>query len=160
MQRADSLEKTLMLGKIEGRRRRDNKGWDGWMVSPTQWTWVWAGVGDPLSTLLLLPSIFPSTRDFSNESALPTRWPKYWSFSFSISPSNEFSGLISVRIDWFELYCPRDSQESSLIPQFKSISSSALSLLYGPALTSVHDFWKNHSFGYMDLCWQNDVSAF
>ena len=67
--------------------------------------------------LLLLPSIFPSIRVFSNESALRIRWPKYWNFSFNISPSNEYSGLISFRIDWFESSqsSPRDSQESSLI---------------------------------------------
>ena len=68
--------------------------------------------------LLLLPSIFPSIRVFSNESALRIRWPKYWSFSFSISPSNEHPGLISFRIDWFVLCSPRDSQESSPAPQF------------------------------------------
>ena len=72
--------------------------------------------------LLLLPSIFPSIRIFSNESALCIRWPKHWSFSFSSSPSNEYSGLISFRIDWFA--SPRDSQESSPVPQFKSIDSS------------------------------------
>ena len=81
--------------------------------------------------LLLLPSVFPSIRVFSNELVLCIRWPKYWSFSFSTSPSNGYSGLISFRIDWFDLCCPRDSQESSLAPQFESISSSALSLLYG-----------------------------
>ena len=80
--------------------------------------------------LLLLPSIFPSIGVFSSESVLRIRWPKYWSFSFSISPSNEYSGLISFGMDWLDLLCsPRDSQESSPIPQFKSISSSALSLL-------------------------------
>ena len=73
-------------------------------------------------------------------------WPKYWSFSFSKSPSNENSGLISFRIDLFDPCCPRDSQESSPEPQFKSIDSLALSLLYGPTLTSIHDYWKNHSF--------------
>ena len=78
--------------------------------------------------LLLLPSIFPSIRVFTNESALCIRWLKHWSFSFSISPSNEYSGLIAFRID---LCCPRDSQESSLAPQFKSINSFVLSLLYG-----------------------------
>ena len=72
--------------------------------------------------LLLLRSIFPSIRIFSNESALCIRWPKHWSFSFSSSPSNEYSGLISFRIDWFA--SPRDSQESSPVPQFKSIDSS------------------------------------
>ena len=82
--------------------------------------------------LLLLPSIFPSIRVFSNESALCIRWPKYWSFSFSISSSNEYSGLISFRLDWLDgsPCSPRDSQESSLTPQFKSINSSVLSLLY------------------------------
>ena len=105
--------------------------------------------------LLLLPSIFPSIRVFSNESALRIRWPKYWSFSFSISPSNEYSGLISFRINWLDLLAsPRDSQESSPTPQFKSISSSVLSL-YDPILTSIHDYWENHSFDYKDLSWQS-----
>ena len=108
----------------------------------------------------LLPSVFPSIRVFSSEPAVHIRWPKYWSFSFSTSPSNGYSGLISFRIDWFDLCCPRDSQESSLAPQFESINSSALSLLCGPTLTSIPDYWKNHSFDYMDLCWQRDVSAF
>ena len=80
--------------------------------------------------LLFPPSIFPSIRVFSNESALHIRWPKYWSFSFSINPSNDYSGLIYFRIDWFDLLvCPRDSQESSPTAQFKSISSSALRFL-------------------------------
>ena len=95
--------------------------------------------------LFLLPSIFPSIRVFSNESVLHIRWPKYWNFSFSISPSNEYSGLISFRSDWSPC-CPRDSQESSSTPYFKSINSSALSFLYSPALTFIHDYWKNHSF--------------
>ena len=113
-----------------------------------------------LCPLLLLPSIFPSIKVFSSELALHIRWPKYWSFSFSISPSNEYSGLISFRINWFLSPCsPRDSQESSPTPQFKSINSSALSFLYSPTLTSIHDYWKNYSFDYMGLCWQNDVYA-
>ena len=87
--------------------------------------------------LLLLPSIFPSIKVFSNMSALCIRWPKYWSFNISLS--NEYSALISFRIDWF---IPGDSQESSPTPQFKNISSLALSLLYGPTLTPVHDCWK------------------
>ena len=103
----------------------------------------------PVHPLLFLPSIFPSIRVFSHESALLIRWPKYWTFSFSISPSNEYSGLISG-----------DSQESSPAPQFESISSSGFTLLYGPILTPLHDYWKNHSFDYTDLCWQSDVSAF
>ena len=76
--------------------------------------------------LLLLPSIFPSIRVFSNESVLCIRWPKYWSFNFSISPSDEYSGLISFRIDWFDLLAVQGTQESSPTPQFKSINSSAL----------------------------------
>ena len=89
---------------------------------------------------LLLPSVFPSLRVLSDESALHIRWPKYWSFSFSNSPSNEYSGLISFRMELVgPPCCPRDSPESSPAPQFESIHSSALSLLYGPALTSVHD---------------------
>ena len=97
--------------------------------------------------LLLLPSIFPSIRVFTNESALHIRWPKYWSFSFNISPSNEHSGLISFRMDLVGSPCsPRDSQESSPTPQFKSINSSALSFLHSPTLTSIHDYWKNCSF--------------
>ena len=77
------------------------------------------------------------------------RWPKGWSFSFSISASSEYSGLISFRIDWFDLFAVQqtDSQESSPA-QFKSINSLVLSLLHGPALKSVHDYWKNHSFDY------------
>ena len=112
--------------------------------------------------LLLPPSVFPCIRVFSNESVLRIRWPKCWTFSFSISSSNEYSGLISVRTDWLDLlsvqgtlksllwlvgspFCPRDSQESSLTAKFKSINSSVLSFLYSPALTSIHDYWKNHS---------------
>ena len=150
--------------------------------------------------LLLLPSIFPSIRVFSNESPLHIRWPKYWSFSFNISPSYEHPGLISFGMDWLDLFAvqrtlkslpqhhsskasillrsaffivqlsfqwifrvdflhdwlvwspcsPGDSQESFPAPQFKSINSLALRLLYGPTLTSIHDYWKNHSFDLMD----------
>ena len=92
---------------------------------------------------LLLPSIFPSFRVFSNESVLPIRWPKYWSFSFSISLSNEYSELISFRMDWLDLLAVQGIslavQESSPTPQFKSINSLALSLLYSPALTFIDD---------------------
>ena len=90
--------------------------------------------------LLFLPPMPPSIKVFSNESTLPISWPKYWSFSFSIIPSNEHRGLISFRMDWLE-----DSQESSPKPQFKSINSSALSFLHSLTLTSIHDHWKNHS---------------
>ena len=94
--------------------------------------------------LLLLPSIFLSIRGFSSESALHIRWLKYWSFSISLS--NEYSGLISFRVNWFDLLALQGTLQESPPAQLKSISSSALSLLYGSALTSVHDYWKNLSF--------------
>ena len=97
--------------------------------------------------LCLLPLIFPSIGVFYNESVLPINWPKYWRFSLSIGPSNEYSGLISFRMGWLDLHCsPRDSQESCPTPQFKSINSLVLNVLYGPTLTSTHDYWKSRSF--------------
>ena len=93
-----------------------------------------------------LASTFPSIRIFFNESTLHIRWPKYWSFSFSISPFNEYSGLISFRTDWFDLIVVQKTLKSSLASQFKSINSSALSLLYSLTLTSLHDYWKSHRF--------------
>ena len=96
-------------------------------------------------TLLLPPSIFHSIRVFSNESALPIRWPKYWSFSFSISPSSAYSGKISFRIVWLDLLAVQGTLKSSPAPHFKRINSLALSLLYSPTLTSIHDHWKKHS---------------
>ena len=92
-------------------------------------------IGDAIHHLILclplyiLPSIFPSIRVFSDESVLQIRWPKYW--NFSISPASEYSGLISFKIDWFDLVVQGTLQESSSSPQFEIISSSALSLLYG-----------------------------
>ena len=95
--------------------------------------------------LLLLPSNFPSIRVFSNESVLYISWPRYWSFSFSISPSNGHSGLISFWwTGWISLQS-KDSQESSPASQFKNINSLLLSFLQSPTLTSIHDYWKNHS---------------
>ena len=89
--------------------------------------------------LHLLPSVFLSIRVFSNESVLHIRWPKYQSFSFSISPSSE---LISIRIDWFDLLAIQGTLKSSPTSQFKIINSLVLIILYGPALTSIHDYWK------------------
>ena len=86
--------------------------------------------------------------------------PEYWSFSFCISPSNEYSELISFRIDWFDLLAVQGTLKSSPAPQFESINFSVLSLLYGPTLTSTHDYWKNHNFDYMDFCRQCDVLAY
>ena len=95
--------------------------------------------------LLLLPSIFRSIRVFSNESVLHIRWPKYWSFSFSISPSNEYSRLISFRVNWFDFLAVHETLEAFPAPQLKSVNFLAFSLPYGPTLTSIHDCWKNHT---------------
>ena len=97
--------------------------------------------------LLLLPPIPPSIRVFSNESTLHLKWPKYWSFSFSIIPSKEIPGLISFRMDWLDLLAVQGthSQESSPTPQLKSINSLVLSFLHSPTFISIHDKWKNHS---------------
>ena len=89
------------------------------------------------------PQSFPASGSFP-ESALHIRWPKYWSFSFNISPSSEYSGLIFT-MDWLDLLTFQGTQKSSPTPQFKSINSLALSFLYSPTLTSTHDYWKNHS---------------
>ena len=103
--------------------------------------------------LLLLPSIFPSIGVFSNESALLITWPKYWSFSFSISPSNDYSGLISFRIDWFDLLAVQRTLNSIVASKYHSSKESTLfSFFYNPALTSRFDYWKKYSFDHMDLC--------
>ena len=104
-------------------------------------------------TLFLLPSVFPSIRFFSSESTLCIRWPKYGDFNLSISPSNEYSGLISFRIDWFDLLAVLGTLKSLM--QHHSLRSSIL-----PTLTSLHDYWKSHSFDLPDLCQESDVSAF
>ena len=112
-------------------------------------------------SLVLPPSIFPSIRVFSNESVLHIRWPEYWSFSFSISPFMNIqvwfplglTGLISFLSKGLSRVF--SSQHSS-----KPSNSSVLSLLYGLILTSVHDYWKNHSFDYIDLSRQSDIFAF
>ena len=108
--------------------------------------------------LILLPSIFPSIRVFSNESALHITWSKNWRFSFSISPSNEYSVLISLRIEWFDLLGFQGTLKGLLqlqklkkkvqLLQFKSINTLAVSLFYGPTLISIYDYWINHSFDY------------
>ena len=110
-------------------------------------------VGDDIEPFHLLssPSLpafsLSQHQVFSNESVLPIRWPNYWSFSFSISPSNEYSRLISFRIDWLDLLALQGTLKSLLQHHSsKCINSSVLSFLYGPTLTSIHDCWKNHSF--------------
>ena len=109
--------------------------------------------------LLLLPSIFPSIRVFFKESVLCIRWPKYWSFSFSLSPSNEYSGLISFRIDWLDLLAVQGTLKSLL--QHHSSKASILQCLtfFMVQLISIYDYQKNHIFDQMDLCWESNVSA-
>ena len=109
--------------------------------------------------LVCLPSIFPSSRVFSEKSV-----PLFSSQCIGVLAS---ASVLPMNIqDWFPLgltgspCCTRDSQEYSLAPQFRSINSLALSLLHGPTLTSICDYWKNHSFDYTDLCQQSNVSAF
>ena len=103
--------------------------------------------------LLLLPSIFPSIRAFFSESLLHIKWPKYQSFSFSISPSSEYSGLISFRIDWFDLLAVQGTGKS-LLQHHSSKASVLRHSAFFMTLTSICDYWKNHSFDQMDLCWQ------
>ena len=106
--------------------------------------------------LLLLPSIFPSFRVFPTESVLPIRWPKYWSFSFSISPSNEYSELISFKMDWLDLLAVQGTLKSLL-----QHHSSKASILWCSDFFMVQfSHSKNHSFDYTDLCQQSNVSAF
>ena len=108
-----------------------------------------------------VPSLFAFNlsqhQSLSQWLALWIRWSKYW--NISISPSSEYSGLISFWINWFDLLAVQGTLKSLL--QFKSINSLVLSFLYGPNLTSVHDYWKIHSFAcIISLCWQSDVPAF
>ena len=118
----------------------------------------WAGdpiqPSHPVSSLSPPVLNLPSISVFSNESVLRVRWPKYWSFSFNISPSNEYSGLI----DWLGLLAVQGTLKSLL--QFKSINFLVFNFLYSPNLTFVNDCWKNHSLDRMDFCWQSNVSAF
>ena len=107
-------------------------------------------IGDAIQPLilchpLLLPSIFPSIRVFSSESVLCTRWPKYWTFSFSISPSNEYSGLIPFKVDWFELLAVQGTLRSLLQHCSSKTSILQFSAFFKVQLTSIHDYWKNHS---------------
>ena len=109
-------------------------------------------------SLLLLPSIFPSNRVFSNESTLRMRWPKYWSFSFSIIL--EHPGLISLRKDWLDLLAVQGTLKSLLQHHSSKASILWCSAFFSPTLTSIHDHWKNHSLDQTDLSWQSHVSAF
>ena len=113
-----------------------------------------------LCPFLLLPSIFPSIRGFSSELDLHIRWPKDLSFSFNISPFNEYSGLISFRIDWFDLLEVQGTLKSLLHhPHLKASILWSSALPYGPTLTSIHGYWQYHG-SMWDLCRQNGISTF
>ena len=127
-------------------------------------------VGDAIQTsnqLVMVSSVVPFSSCLQSFSAswsflmsqlFTSDDQKYW--SFSISPSNEYSGLIFFRIDWLDLLAVQGTLKSSPTLQFKSINSSVLSLLYGPTLASICDYWKTHRFDYADLCWPSNVSSF
>ena len=95
--------------------------------------------------LLLLPSVIPSNKVFPNESALRIRWPKYWSFRFSISPSNEYSGLISFRMDWLDLLAVQGTLKRLLQQHSSKASILRRSAFFMAQLSSTHDRWENHS---------------
>ena len=109
--------------------------------------------------LLFLPSVFPSIRVFSNNSALGISWPKYWSFSFNISPSNEYSELISLRIDWVDLLVVQGTLKSLL--QHHHLKASIIRHSAFFMVQRSHSYyWKNHSLDWTELCRKSDVSAF
>ena len=155
MQRTDSLENTLVLGKIEGGKR---KGWQrmSWLDGITNsWSLLKLMSIDSVMPcnhlilcrpLLLLPSIFPNIRAFANGSVLCIRWPKYWSFNFTISPSNEYSGLISFRMDWLDLLAVQGTLKvfSNTTVQKHQFFSTQSSLWSNSHIHN--DYWKNHSF--------------
>ena len=129
MQRADSFEKTLMLGKNEGRRRRGQQRMR-WLDGITNHLILYL-------PLLLLPPIFPNIRVFSNESALCLRWPKYWSFSFNISPSNEHPGLTSFGMDWLDLLAVQGTLKS-LLQHHSSKASILCAQLSSQSNSGIH----------------------
>ena len=110
--------------------------------------------------LLLLPSIFPSIRVFSNELALPIRWPKYWRFTSASVLQNNIQNRFPLGLTgWISL------QSKGLSKVFSNTTVQkhqffGIQLSLGPTLISIHDYWKNHSFDYIDFCWQSNVSAF
>ena len=120
--------------------------------------WCYTTISAPAAPFSSCPQSFQAIRVFSNASPLCIRWPKDWRVSFS--PSNEYSGSISFKIDWFDLLSVQGILKSLLQHHSSKASILQLSFLYSPTLTSIHDYWKNHSFDYMDICRQSDVSAF
>ena len=130
-------------------------------LAQTQVLWVNDAIQSPhpLSSPPLPASIFPSVRVFSNNSALGISWPKYWSFSFNISPSNEYSELISLRIDWVDLLVVQGTLKSLL--QHHHLKASIIRHSAFFMVQRSHSYyWKNHSLDWTELCRKSDVSAF
>ena len=131
-----------------------------WSDSCSLSPWCHPTISYSVTLLSFCPQSFPASGSF------PMTWlfmlvPKYWSLSFSISPSNEYSWLISLRINWFDLFAVQGfSRVFSNTTIQKHLFFGTQCSFHSPTLTSVHDYWKNHSFDYMDLCQQSDVSAF
>ena len=123
-------------------------------------SWCHPTISSSITPLSSCPQSFLASESFPMSWLFLIRWSKYQSLSFSITHSNEDSGLIPIRIDWFDFFAVEGTLKSSPAPQFESINSLILSLLYGPTLTSIHNYWKMHSFEYIGLCWQTDASAF
>ena len=133
--------------------------WVGDANQPSQPLLMRVRVRVRFRVLLTSPAIFPSIRVFPNESVLRIRWPKCW--SFNICPSNEYSWLISFRIGWFDLLAVQGTLKSLL--QHHSLKASILQCLTFFKVQLSHPYmttWKNHSFDYMNLCWQSQISAF
>ena len=150
MWRTDSLEKTLILRKTKGRRRRGRQRmrWlDGIQHLPGFAQVHVHCIADAIQhlilwhSLLLMPSVFPSIRGFSSESSVHIRWPKYWRFSFSISPSGEYSGLISLKIDWFDLLAVQQGTFRSLLQNHRSKASVLWHSAFFMVLLS-HHMWQ------------------
>ena len=121
----------------------------------------WVSAAIQPSHSLLHPSVFPSIQVFSIESALCIRWPKYWSFSFSISSSNEYSGLISFMMNWLDLLAVQGTLKSLLQHHSSKASILCHSAFFMIQLSRILlNYWENHGFEYVDLCWQSDVSIF
>ena len=116
--------------------------------------WCHPTISSSTAPFSFWPQSFPASGSFPMSQLI--KWPKFW--SFSISPSNEYSELISFKIDWFDLAV--QGALKSLLQHHDSKASLVLSLLYGPALTYIHDYWKNHSFDYKGYCHQSDIPAF
>ena len=154
MGRADSLEKTLMLGKIEGGKRRGQQRmrWLDVITNTQSWLKIMSIESVMPSTIshLVVPfsshfQSFLASGSFPMSQFFASGSQSIGDFIYNMRPSNEYSGLISFGIHCFDLLELQGTQESSPIPHFKSINSSALSFLYSPTLTSIHDCWKNHS---------------